>query len=285
MFEAISQFDNAFLHAVQSISSTPLDITMVLITLLGNPIFWFMIVAFLYWQGKEHESFHLVSIIAITAVVAGAIKNLAARPRPSANDFKVIQVDTFDTYSFPSGHATLIAANFMYLKKFLKKNLQIIFAIIVALVAFSRMYLGMHYLSDVIAGLALGLLIGWAYSKFAGRIEQGRLRITKSQDAIVITIILIGTVAVVGLLQSMPLGATLIGYYLGFFALKEIGLHERSVSGNKFITKQAIGFIVLLGLTAYAIADPVLSIAWYGLAGFWISFLWPVIFENTITHD
>jgi undecaprenyl-diphosphatase len=285
MIEQIILFDNAFLHAIQTVSLQPLDIIMAAITILGNPIFWFMVVAFLYWQGKENESFHLVNLIAISSIVVGAIKNIVARPRPSANNFKVISIDTFDTNSFPSGHAALIAANFMYLKKFLKKRLQIIFAIIVVLVAFSRMYLGMHYLTDVIAGLVLGAIIGWAYYKFAGKIGHNKLHLTKSEDAITIIAILIAGIFLVGFMQSIPLSATLLGYYAGFFSLKEIGLHKKKLSRQKAITKQAIGFIVLLGITAYALTSPVFSIIWYGLAGFWISCLWPLIFEKTITHD
>lgn len=287
MLEQVMQFDNAFLHAVQAISSQPLDLIMAGITILGNPIFWLMIVAFLYWQGKEHESFHLANIIAISSIVVGAIKNIAARPRPSANDFKVVSIDnySFDTNSFPSGHSSLIAANFFYLKNFLKKKLKIIFAIIVVLVTFSRLYLGMHYLTDVIAGLVIGIIIGWAYYRLAGKIAHSRLHLTKSGDAIAITAILAAAIILVGIMQSIPLSAALVGYYLGFFSLKEIGLHERKLSRNKFITKQAIGFIVLLGITAYAFSGQGFSVLWYGLAGFWISCLWPLIFDKTITHD
>ncbi|MDD5163138.1 MAG: phosphatase PAP2 family protein [Candidatus ainarchaeum sp.] len=287
MLEQVMQFDNAFLHAVQAISSQPLDLLMAGITLFGNPVFWLLIVAFLYWQGKEHESFHLVNLIAISSIVIGAVKNIVARPRPSANDFRVVSTDNFslDTYSFPSGHSSLIAANFFYLKNFLKKNLKIIFAIIAVLVAFSRLYLGMHYLTDVIAGLIIGSIIGWAYYRLAGKIAHSRLQLTKSGDAIAIIAILAAAIILVGLMQSIPLSAALIGYYLGFFSLKEIGLHGKELSRQKFITKQAIGFIVLLGITAYAYSGPAFSVLWYGLAGFWISCLWPLIFDKTITHD
>jgi undecaprenyl-diphosphatase len=73
-----------------------------------------------------------------------------------------------DTYSFPSGHASGSAAIYAILfyllaKRFRRKGkvlLALAYVALVGLIAFSRLYLEVHYLSDVLAGIALG--IGWA---------------------------------------------------------------------------------------------------------------------------
>ena len=90
-------------------------------------------------------------------------KTFISRPRPS-QDMAYYVVDHF---SFPSGHATTVVVlvgmlvYFLYRhqeKKWLRHLLLVVGAILIALVGFSRMYLGVHYLSDVLAGFLLGML-------------------------------------------------------------------------------------------------------------------------------
>ena len=234
MLEQIFLLDNAFLHAMQSFSGPALDTAMKAITLLGNPVFWILIAAFLYWQGREKNSFHLITVMALSALFAGLVKNIFMRPRPSPQEFNVIGTDSFETFSFPSGHATLISSIFFFMRKKLSAILQIVFVIAIVLVSFSRMYLGLHYLSDVIAGLVLGAIIGSAYFAFVQRAKK-TLHLTSKRHSIAIIFLLGIAVLFVGWLSSIPLGTALIGYYLGFFLLKRIGLHEKKLSGRKHL--------------------------------------------------
>jgi len=285
LIEQLIGFDNALLHSVQAFSFPGLDPAMQLITFLGNPAFWILVVAFFYWLGKENESFHLMNIIVIASIFVGALKNIFLRPRPSPEQFRVIGYDSFETHSFPSGHATLITANFFYVKNFIGKKAMPLFLVVAALVAVSRVYLGMHFFSDVIAGVLLGGVLGIGYFHFTKEVKQHRLHLTKSRDAAAIIILLVVAVLLVGLFRSIPLGATLIGYYLGFFSLKEIGLHSRKLSRKKHVLKQAVGFSVLGTIFASALLMPVAEILQFGLAGFWISCLWPLIFEKVARHE
>ena len=285
MLEQIIALDNALLYAMQAVSFPAMDLAMQGLTILGNPVFWFFVVAFLYWAGKENESFHLMSIIVISAIFAGALKNLFLRPRPSPEQFRIIGFDSYSTASFPSGHATLVTAKFFYVKNFISKAILPAFAGLVIIVAISRIYLGMHFPSDVIAGILLGGFLGIAYFHFTKELKHTKLHLTKSMDAAAIVLILIGAIFLVGFLKSIPLGAALIGYYLGFFSLKEIGLHERKLSKKKHGLKQSIGFIVLGLIFATALLWPVAEILQFGLAGYWVSCFWPLLFEKVVRHD
>ena len=102
--------------------------------------------------------------IAIAAVLlVGPLKALIARPRPSALIIDFIPIKT-GGLSFPSGHSVLSAGVYGFLLVIilmeLKGALRIVTAscviILVALIGLSRIYLGAHYLSDVIGGLLLG---------------------------------------------------------------------------------------------------------------------------------
>lgn len=95
------------------------------------------------------------------AVLNRLLKGLFSRPRPVFEHPLLLET----SYSFPSGHAmeALIAYGFLaYLAVLALGNWQarvgVVFgaALLVVLIGFSRMYLGVHYFSDVVAGYAAG---------------------------------------------------------------------------------------------------------------------------------
>ena len=90
-------------------------------------------------------------------VIVNALKITFARPRPYV-DLKNDLVNVTNPYrSFPSGHSTSVSLLIPFLSS--KKSV-IIWWVIVIIVSLSRVYLGVHYLSDAIFGVLLGYLIG-----------------------------------------------------------------------------------------------------------------------------
>jgi membrane-associated phospholipid phosphatase len=124
------------------------------------------ILAVVLWrQGDKRWVLTLVAAVPGAMVLNVGAKNLVQRARPVVEQ----PVLVLDTYSFPSGHAAGSAALYTFAAAWLLSRMQgalpaarlavIGAAIVITLwVAFSRVYLGVHYVSDVIAGMLLGTL-------------------------------------------------------------------------------------------------------------------------------
>ncbi|MFZ2024804.1 MAG: phosphatase PAP2 family protein [Microgenomates group bacterium] len=112
------------------------------------------------------------------------IKSIVARLRPSNALDHVISVGFPNGYSFPSSHATLAFA-FAVVLSYKEPKLKKFFFILAILIGFSRIYLGYHYPGDVLAGIALGLLIGYLttlwYRQSKKKKQKGLKKSTRSK--------------------------------------------------------------------------------------------------------
>ena len=106
---------------------------------------------------------------AVASVTTSAVKAASGRARPPIGDpgFSAL-IDLPGDASFPSGHAaTAFAAAGVVAIRY--PALRVPLLALAALIALSRVYLGVHYPLDVLAGAALGLLIAWATVEAARR--------------------------------------------------------------------------------------------------------------------
>ena len=104
----------------------------------------------------------LASVLILVAIISQALKILVYRTRPFTTYPFVEKLSDGGGSSFPSGHtleAFAMAASLSLL--FSKKKLIIPVYVWAMLVAYSRLALGVHYPSDVLAGIFIGTLIGW----------------------------------------------------------------------------------------------------------------------------
>lgn len=160
-------FDNQIIRAVSGIRNIFLDDVFLAVTLASSESVIFIILTFLFlWKGhKRRWIVPLWLTLGISAVVSFALKITIHRLRPFQQGIvsllPSLQEASHDiwNYSFPSSHAIFAFCAVPILSKQYPKlkNLWIGIAILVAL---SRVYLGLHFLSDILAGGLIGYIIG-----------------------------------------------------------------------------------------------------------------------------
>ena len=175
----IVNFDVAVYQFVDSIMNPVLDTIFTLITHLGDTpgIIWWVLAVILFIPKKTRKlAIVLIAGLAIASAVNNlALKNIIERPRPYNIDPSVWTnagyeyiwpglIDKSSSWSFPSGHtSSSIGAGFALLLaccKDKKLALGIPAFILSLLIGFSRIYVHVHYPSDVVAGAVVGLLGG-----------------------------------------------------------------------------------------------------------------------------
>lgn len=122
----------------------------------GLVIFTFFLLYFILKKEYNTIKPYLVNVALIT-ILAYILKYIVHRPRPGIMFMPLItQSGLSSVSSFPSGHTIVAFSIIPFLRTGKEK---IIWTIMAIFIAFSRLYLGLHYLSDVVTGAFLGLLI------------------------------------------------------------------------------------------------------------------------------
>lgn len=132
------------------------------ITNFGGAIFLSIatVMLFLFIKNKK-IGLSIISNIVIIAVLNQLLKRILQRPRPT--EFRIVEETG---YSFPSGHSMVSMAFYGYLiyliyryikNKYVKWILITILSILICLIGISRIYLGVHYTSDVLGGFLLSI--------------------------------------------------------------------------------------------------------------------------------
>lgn len=158
------------------------DRIMVFVTELGDGVVialvFVAVLAWLLWLRKWRVAAYWSAAVVFAQLAATIFKLVLQRPRPLAGIY-----DGLSTYAFPSGHAVMSTVVYGFLAVLIARQLSrphrwlayAIAALLISAIAMSRLYLGAHWLSDVLAGLSLGLvwvsLLGIAYYRHSPQIS------------------------------------------------------------------------------------------------------------------
>ena len=276
---------------VNSIRGPNLTIFFQYITWLGYKDFLFLFVPFCYWffDRKIFSTFTL--FVFISALINAFLKDFFQDPRPK----NIESIDPFlasldPSYGFPSGHAQLAVVIWGFILLHSKNNfIKILCLFLIASISFSRIYLGVHDIADVISGIIFGIVSLLLLEQLLSN-KGGWLRELNKTWHFLIYFIFFALAYVVWPLEennlvALALGALVIGFWLGkIMDEKYFNFQNRDniVLKITFVGLAIIGFIQLnvyvenlfniinIGHNIEAIISSL-------LLGFYISFIAPFI--------
>lgn len=141
-------------------ASPALDLPMLIITQFGDVFFIFALICVLYWNIDHANGARLAVLFIASTYINIIAKVLLGQPRPYMVDPRVLMLDNAAGGGLPSGHTQAVTVVWLYLAtRYHRRWLWAVCAAFVTLVPLSRVYLGVHYPSDVLGGFLLGLAL------------------------------------------------------------------------------------------------------------------------------
>lgn len=159
-------FDKTIVYSMQNLKNPILDFIFLYLSIASLYLIVLVPSVFLYLNDKK-SLLKLWLTFALTALIMIIIKVIFQRERPFQELDLTIPLSLISSsyalwdFSFPSNHSALSFCSL----KFLKGRFFIIWLVIALIMAFSRLYFGLHYLSDVIAGVFIGYSISMLVEK------------------------------------------------------------------------------------------------------------------------
>ena len=166
--ENIVNFDNNIYYIVKSFQNEGLTNLLRIITNFGGIVSLFFITIFvsmlLFYYNKRKYALMLVISMLVSSTTYIILKGIVKRPRPIETEMLIPEFG----YSFPSGHTTNNTVFYGIMIYIIYKNVEsktlrnVLIALcnlMIIIISFSRIYLRVHYPSDVFAGLCLGIVL------------------------------------------------------------------------------------------------------------------------------
>jgi glycerophosphoryl diester phosphodiesterase len=262
---------------VEGIRSPFLNIFFDTISLAGYPTFLILFISFGYFYWSPARFSRVAMMLFISALINIFLKDFFQDPRPAIGLMLDSKVGT--TYGWPSGHSQIAVTLWGLLAYELKNKLITIGAIsTIILIAFSRMYLGVHDFGDVFGGLFIGgiILYVWHYAVINNWYEK----LTKKHWLVLIILFQLLLYILYPSHEGHELSIWFLGVMTGWF----LGLSDISLPSQPFkrlflsISATAIVFMSLIYITQLE-----QSIQLEGLLGIILSYFLGMIFSILVT--
>ncbi len=295
--------DLAILQSFESIRTPLLDSFFLFITRFGEEIILLPLLCVVYWCFNKRQAIFLAFTFMFGLIVNHALKITFMIPRPWIRwpDLSIVDgaAGSATGYSFPSGHTAGAVSAYGGMAVWYRKNKKIWIAaiIMIALVGLSRVYLGVHTLTDVMVSILIGAFILWLAHLTLAWVEASP---ENEQKFVWIMVLLLIAAVAYTLFKPYPVGTD---DELKADGLKTIGAlcgmligwrwEKRSIRFNPVQSFLPALIVVLVGLAGIfairlglkSILNQTLGILIgnflrYFLIGFWIIGLYPFLFSQ-----
>lgn len=199
-----------------------LDFIAIILTFLGNEEFYFLVIPFIYWCISKKIGFRLFYIFMLSVYVNSWLKVQFAVERPIGTEgvhslfLSSAEVGSHYPYdSFPSGHAQGSTTLWGYLAAVIRTRTFTVFAIIlILLISVSRLYAGLHWPTDIVIGILIGICFVWI-----GVILQDKIsRLPQKYKWVLILTVPLLLIGLFPEEEGMKYAGILLGASVGYFS-------------------------------------------------------------------
>lgn len=280
---------------VQQIHGPFLDAFFRAVTSFGDASVYIIALPLFFWCVDTSLGAHAGMLFLITSYIGNGLKDVFRQPRPF-NINPAVKLDDADGFGLPSFHtmeATIMWGMFAIWYK--KKWLWVVAVFMMVLIGFSRIYLGVHFPTDVLAGFVLGALALWLYAS-GGPVFEKWLKGLDFKWQVVLAIVAPVVLAIshptpdviliMSVLSGFCLGLAMLNRYVSFSAGGPVWQRIlRFVVGDSIV---AVLYIVPRVFAESGLADRLnlavlsdpLHYINYAAIGLWITFGGPWMFRK-----
>ncbi len=240
--------------AVQHLRTPLLDSVMHAFTFLGEEDFYLLLLPLLLWCVDGRLGARVAAAFLLSVMLNGALKDAFMHPRPGDLD-PTVALAPSEGYGLPSGHAQEGAVVWGSVAMWARHGwLKVAAVALAALVGISRVYLGVHFPTDVAAGWAIGAALLIVYS----RALPGVNRIGRTLSPPLLVLVMIGVPAIIAFLHPTKdtagaMGA-LAGVGLGLWVtVRTVGIATDGPLAQRilrFVVGAPLALVIYLGLKA-----------------------------------
>lgn len=252
---------------------------------LGDPTFFLLFIPFGYWLWRTGLFARVALALLISTLLNVTLKDLFQVPRPG-----IPHLVEAGGWAFPSGHAQIAATIWLLLALELARRwLWPVAILLIAGVASSRVYLGVHYPADVVAGIAVGAVVAVAAWHLGRRppswwTRLGAIRQALAGAALAALWILALRHTIDGSLWQA--GGALIGFWIGTICQRRTVDFAVPRSWRRALAACFVGLSVVFGLRVglkaafadLALAQSVADLARYVVIALWLTWFAPWLF-------
>lgn len=235
---------------VQSFRNPLLDSFFLTINYLGEAYFFLAFIPLLYWCIHKQTGYRFGLLVGFSTYLNLALKDFFATARPYQVAPNLYVPAKESTYGMPSFHAQQTTLSWGYLAtQFKVRWLWALALVIPLLVSIGRMYVGVHFPQDVIAGAAIGLVLFVAYAAYEPRV--GEWFKTRTSLVMKLAVAILVPLALVGIHSTLDTATnlgTLMGFSTGLVLEEEFVRFDTRGEFWKRVARLVIGGAVLLGL-------------------------------------